>query len=181
MKLVQEILFLIMSRNPLFIREGLSTCDNDLQYITFERFVAIPYLSGKVFQLLSYLNLLKKLLKVAIPYLSGKVFQQNKPARLNTLRVRRNPLFIREGLSTGYDWAYIWIKKITVAIPYLSGKVFQLDMLSNRRFPSPLTCRNPLFIREGLSTLDLLKNNGYTSISCRNPLFIREGLSTKIL
>ena len=37
----------------------------------------------------------------------------------------RNPLFIREGLST-YKKVVDLIKENEVAIPYLSGKVFQL-------------------------------------------------------
>ena len=63
----------------------------------------------------------------------------------------RNPLFIREGLST-------WVKKITPTETWWG--------------------RNPLFIREGLSTdedFSIIWLNGKLS---RNPLFIREGLST---
>ena len=58
---------------------------------------------------------------------------------------------IYQGRSFNYDWAYIWIKKITVAIPYLSGKVFQPNV-SKLRTALKKVGRNPLFIREGLST-----------------------------
>ena len=42
-----------------------------------------------------------------------------------------------------------------VAIPYLSGKVFQLKGQKREELFNPLKSRNPLFIREGLSTYAL--------------------------